>query len=56
MTAGFETASGLEVCELRALGGADSLPTLAAMGLAEERLLRCTVDDRIIWVRLKGVE
>lgn len=56
MTAGFETASGLDVCELRALAGADSLPTLAAMGLAEERLLRCTVADRIIWVRLKGVE
>lgn len=56
MTPGFERASGLDVCELRALAVADGLPTLAAMGLAEERLLRCTVDDGVIWVRLKGVE
>ena len=56
MKAGFERANGLDVCELRALTSPDRVPTLAAMGLAEERLLRCVVDNRTIWVRLKGAE
>jgi hypothetical protein len=56
MEAGFERVTGLDACELRVLGSPGRVPTLAAMGLAEERLLRCVVDDRVIWVRLRGTE
>ena len=56
MEAGFEKANGLDACDFRALAGPDRVPTLAAMGLAEEGLLRCVADGRVIWVRLKGAE
>lgn len=54
MRPGFEQANGLDIRDLRSLAGPERVPTLAAMGLSEERFLRCVVDDRITWVRLKG--
>ncbi len=56
MEAGFEKANCLDVCDLQALAGPGRVPTLAAMGLAQERLFRCTVDDRVVWIRLEGAE
>jgi hypothetical protein len=47
MEAGFERVTGLDACELRALGRPGRVPTLAAMGLAIP--LTCRIHEGVVF-------